>query len=590
MGRQKKPKVVPVDTSNVTPASMTQEIYTPETPTNADGTVAVEAIITPAQAQRIGAVTAGAVARNKRVAKTVARKAAGERDVNWNETDVMALFDMVTQLYPSPSLYAHITQVHPDTFTYPPVKLQGIASSPAFYDYLLRNVHRASGPAKYEIEFKDSTNKQFRGTGHIMMPNTLDDPSLRGAAPMNQPPGYPPSPYYPPGYPQPQAYGQQPYGAQPYAPYQAPQPVAPSPPQAMQAPPAPAPQPPPQAPSPQQYPPQPAAALQGVMDPALVGALGGILNEIRNMQMQNQQRDLQNAHVLGALDEFKRLEATRAYGQPPPQPPQPYAPSPPQQQQAAPPPPQPPPHGLGQPGPSYGAYGQPFPQQAPGYPQYPQQSPPPMQQAFDGQGRPMFDSYGRAVYIPMQPQFQPQQQQQPPRGFGAVPPPPPAPPAPAAAATNGFGDLAGLAGMIAGAVKSLESIKSAVGVGTPGGGDPEEEEDPAAAMVPRDEPFITTRLGFTDNPPVLVTHKDGSVNALGTILGNVGQIPDLFHKIADGIANVQVQANRLGQTRPINAHGVVVEQQHHQRQLPASPPPPPPPAPISITPSIDSLR
>ena len=589
MGRQKKARVVPIDTSNVTPATVTAETYPEAVPKAEDGTIATEGAVSLAQVRRIGAVTANAAARNKRVAKTVARKQNGESDVSWNEDDAIQLFDSITQAFASPGLYAHISQIQPEMIQYPPVRLQGFANSPAFYDYILRNIHRASGPAKYEVTFKDSSTKQFRGTGHITMPNTLDDPSLnqaRGAAPMNQPPGYPP-PYG--AYPPPQGYGQpQGYGA-PYAPPQYPQPYQPQAPAPLAAPTpvpvpapvqqaAPAPQP---APQPQYAPPpQPAQSspLAGIMDPALAGALGNILNEIRTLQGSNQQTQLQAAQALGALDEFKRLEATRAlYGQ-----------------QAA-------PQGVGQPA----AWAPTPPAQAqPPNPYYPPQPPPPPPQsaqmilvhATDHQGRGLYDNAGRPFLVPQQPEPQqpqavaPQVPPPPQQGVGAVPPPPQYRPQAAAPAAGGFGDIAGLATMIAGAVSSLESIKRAVGA-TPAAAGGEEEEEEPAPMVPADPPpYITTRLGFNDNSPVLVTRADGTVNALGSVLGNVGQIPDLLHRVANGIAAIGRQTDHLNQARPITAH--VVEQ---QRGLPvgvAAPPPPPPQPPpgASFIPNISSLR
>ena len=592
MGREKKAKVVPIDTTDVTPATVTQELYPAAVPKAADGTVSPEGVVSLAQVQKIGAVTANAAARNKRVAKTVARKMAGESDVNWNEDDAIQLFDAITQAFPSPGLYAHISQVQPEMINYAPVKLQGIPNSPAFYDYILRNVHRANGPAKYEIAFKDAFTKQFRGTGHITMPNTLDDPSLARGNTMNQ--GYPPPPPpygHPqqPGYPPlPQGYGQ-PYAPQPYSPYP-PQSAPPAPAPPPQAP-APAPAPAPQQSqfAPQQYqqhpPPQASATstLQGITDPGLVGALGNILNEIRGLQSQNQQTQLQAAQALGALEEFKRLEATRAlYPQAPPAaaPPAPQGVG--QPGWGAPPPPPgygPPQYAAPPPPPGYGPQAPPPPGYGP--PQYvpqPPPQPPPMQQAYDQYGRPMFDQYNRPIFIPA-PSPPPQQRVQ---GVGAPPPPP----APTQQPTPGPGDFSGYATMITGLMKSVESIKQAVGVGS-GAVQLDDDDDPAP-MIPTDEPFTTTRLGFSDNPPVIVTRKDGSVDTLGTVLGNVGQIPSLLHNVANGIAAVNRQANQMSQPRTLPAHGMVVEQPALQQAHGAAPPPPP--QQQSFMPSIESLQ
>jgi hypothetical protein len=199
-----------------------------------------------------------------------------------------------------------------------------------------------------------------------------------------------------------------------------------------------------------------------------------------------------------------------------------------------------------------------------------------MQQAFDGYGRPMFDQYNRPIFIPA-PAPSPQQRVQ---GVGAPPPPPPPQ---ASAQQQTPGDFSGLATTIAGLMKSVESIKHAVGAGSATQTD---DDDDPAPMIPTDEPFTTTRLGFSDNPPVIVTRKDGSVDTLGTVLGNVGQIPSLLHNVANGIAAVNRQANQMGQPRTLPAHGMVVEQPVLQQPHAA---PPPPQQQSSFMPSIESF-
>lgn len=557
MGRQKKAKVVPIDTANVTPASVAAEIYPPGVPLAPDGTVAAEASVSLAQIRKAGAATPGAAAANTRKAKIIARKQNGETHVSWGTDDAIELFDMITEAFPSSGLYAQITQLE-SGMQYPPVRLQGFPNSPAFYDHLLRNVHRSSGPAKYEVAYKDVNSKLFRGKGHVLMPSTLEDPSFNRGNNMNQAP----PPYYgqqPPS----QGYAPLPaqaYPPQPYAPYPPPQQAAPQPPT-----PAPAPTPPPVQQQPQY---QPAPPQQfNLNDPAYAGPLGQILLEIRNLQGQNQQTALQAAAALGALEEFKRLEATRAM-----YPQQPSAQ--PQMQQ----PPPPPPQGVGAPWAS--------PVQQPQYQQPVYQQPQPPQQQFvqatDQFGRPVVDSTGRPIFIPV-PQQQQQQYQQP-RGFAGPPPPAPT----TAAAASPPQDFAAMANNVSTMMRSLDMIRTAVGGGNPIVGDEEEDDAAAAAALVRpDDPFITTKLGFGEEPPVLVTNKDGSINTLGTVMGNLSQIPGILNKVASGIAAVNQQTQRMQHGRPITAQGHVVE---HRQQLPPPPPPPPPQQQgVSFMPNLDSF-
>ena len=546
MGRQKKARVAPIDTSNVTPATVASDIYPEGVPKNGDGTVADAGMISVSQAQRIGALTPEAAEKNKRMARTVARKRNGEADVAWGESDAIQLFDHMLLTYPGAQIVAYVSQVSPNQFQYPPVRISGIRDSAAFYDHILKTIHRAQEAAKYEVAFKDSFTKQFKGTGHVTMPNTLNDPSLQGGAAVNQPPGYPPPPppypYYPP---------QQPYGPQPVAPY-APYPPPQAPPQAAPA------QPPPQQP-PQSLPP----------DPALSGALGAIMQELQSMQQQNQMRDMQVAGVLGAVNEFKRMQATQAlYGQ---------APAP--QQQAAPPPPPPPPQASPQ-------------QQAPWVTHTQAPPPPPQQQvvqAVNQFGRPVLDAYGRPVYVPAPPTstyspYQQQQSQPQQRGFAGPPPPPPPPQVQPQQQMGGFGDMERMANTLSSALRGIESIRQAVGAG--GAPTGEDDDDATSAMTTAamavTSPYTTTKIGFNDDAPVLVTREEGGIDALGTFLGNIDKMPKVLHGLADGITAIARASTQVQQTRPIQAQ-VVVEQPQRQSLPPVQPqrqaaPPPPAPA------------
>lgn len=585
MGREKKTvKLVPIDVEKVTPATVTQDTYPEGTPVAPDGTIAPGGEVSLAQVRKVGALSAESAATNKKIARNAARRANGETHVPWNSDNAIDMFDEVLQAFPGGTLYAHIEQISPNTMQYEPVRLQGIQNSAAFYKHIQTYIHRRQGPATYKVQFKDAISKQFRATGKVNMPSTLEENGDQ----MNQ--GYPPPPppYYPQGgYPQQPGYYPQPQPQAPYMPQAQPAPYAPYPqPPPAYAQPAPmaAPAPPPPAPLPAPAPQQPMqSAMPPGTDPAMAQFFGLLLGELRAVRQESLNTREQNAAAFGALEEFKRMQATREmFPQVPPQ-----APAPAQGFVGQVPPPPPPPAPASPWGPPSAAvpWGSP-PQQPlpPGYAPWgqPPPAPPQQEQLYDRTGRPV----DMRAFAPP-PAQAPYGQR--PIGVGAPPMPPPPPP-PAQTSAENF------AATITGMVQTLASIKAAVG------GNPiaevEEEEDEAAALAalipPPESPVVTTKIGFAEDSPVLVTRKDGGVDVLGTIMGNAGQIPGMMHKIANGLSAINRETSAMNARRPIQAQAypVAVEQPaalpQYQRQVPP-PPPPPPPAP-SFIPDIASLR
>lgn len=512
MGRHKKTtQPNPLDESEISPESMTDDVFPEGVPKQEDGSVAGPQEITMTRARKIGALNSEAASRNKALARTVQRKVNGEVNVAWDTDNVVDLFESISLAYPMNSISAYVTQLTPQNIEHAPVRCQAFKSGAEFYDQLSR-VHGKQGQATYEVRFRDTQNKLYRGTARITMPDTTDQEfTMAGQQP---PHGYPPPHgYYPyPYQPPPPQY--------PYAP--APQPYAP--------PPQPAQHMNPSVPA-QPAPPPPQTA--GIQDPALAALMAQLFQRIDAVQGAQQTLQMQTAEAIGMIRGTQT--ATPAQVQPPPPPIQPAFTMW-----------NPPPGGW------------------------------PADQAFDRYGNPM-----RAASAPI--------------GIGAPPSPPPPPPAGqgASAAMGGY-DLQGIAQTITGLSKTLDAVKAAVGAGVAGVAyEPDEPEEQAPAVAP---PFTTTRLGTSDSSPVLVTRADGSVDAVGTIMGNAPLIPDFLHKTANSLATLQ----RVQHQRPINAQGVGGPIPQAQRALPAAPtppapapvPPPPPPAPVaavSFIPSIESL-
>jgi hypothetical protein len=516
MGRQKMAQVVPVDTSNVTPASITKETFPEGTPTNVDGTVVAKAELTVQEVRKIGAADAESAAQNKRVAKTVAKKLNGEK-VSWGTDNAIEMFDVVAQTCSSSSVYIYVSQVHPELITFQPMRMDAFRTNAEMYDYILNNIHKNKDQARYEVLFRDTFTKQQVGKAHLTMPSTRNNDDPRGNT-MNHgygPHGYPPPPYVA-GYPQAPAPG---YG------YPAPPPVQPYYPNPG----------PPMPPPVQAAPPMAAVAPTPTPGPQLpLGTDPALLQILHLIQGQMHNQEVQLAGALGAIDEFKRLEATRqAYPQASQPVPQPSAP------------------------PQF--HGAPFGTQA----------------VYDAAGHflgylPASQGSGAPVAGAPPPPPPPQ-----PRGFGAPPPPPPTQSLPNVQVAQTM-QLDEMLGKVSALLSNVDKFRSAIGGNvTPGG---EEEDDgvgqTALAAVPKpDDPFHTTRLGFTDEAPVLVTDKDGKINVLGSVLGNAGHLSKMLQGIANGLTSVAQANQRLNQQRPITGVGTVIEQPV-QRALPPGPPQP----------------
>jgi len=258
---------------------VTAAAYPDGVPKNEDGSIVSEADVPVEQARKIGAVTPESAQYNRDTARKVHRKQQGEADVRWGELDALHVFDSVKMTFSPTNIYIYIARTDPEPFDYRPFPMTAVKNGAEFYDYVLRNVHKSSGPSKYVVRFKESNGSE-RGRGYLRMPDTLKEAG--GEMSQQQPPPnfppinlpYGPQPHYGQqypqqqygygGYPPPQQYGGYPppqlpppgygYQQQPppgYFPPQYPQqppPQQPPPPQAAPAAPPPAAPPPPQAP------------------------------------------------------------------------------------------------------------------------------------------------------------------------------------------------------------------------------------------------------------------------------------------------------------------------------------------------------
>jgi hypothetical protein len=496
--KSKQVRVASNDDIDIEVGDVTNRVYPEGVPQAPDGQVADEGSIPVEQARQIGAVTAGAAAMNKRVARQIDKASKGE-PVSWNEDDPLQLFDNIRAAWPSLSIRIFIKATDSDE-TYPPVLMGSFKTNADFYDYLLKNVHRNKKSTKYEITFKAGGNYSNRGKGFIILPDMSEE--VHAATPPTQQQWNPytqrwelvqAAPPPPVGYGAPPPAFNTPYGYSQQPPQQpVPQASSPTPNVHIHNPP-----PQPQQPQPVQQPQVIPAPIPPSMDPNIASWMQA------QIEGQNALR-LQLAEALGAIRD-------RQANPPPP---------PVQQPAVAAVPVAPPGYRLVPEAPpaSY--------QPPPGYRLVPEAAPTPQ-----GVGAP-----------PPSPQM-----------------PPPPPPPPVQAAPRAPGPLGIDIASVVGAIQGLEQLRKVVNYGQPAAqhaAPEEEEEDIVPVPVQAPPPVTTTPLGSGENPMVYVTNPDGSINTAGMVMGNLHKVPEFLQKIAQGVASINKNIDEAAARRPIQAQAI----------------------------------
>ena len=552
--------------ADLLPPDIEAEILAKGAPEAPSGGIANDGEITRESLEKVGAFTKDAALGNAVSDNVVARKRRGETRVDWNEDHAGALYDLMLGAgHQATALVAFVKEIEPNLRDLKVMPCNGIANGAALVDRVYKEIHARKGETKYEFRFKLANSYKFLGTGHLSLPNTLDDASAQQGPPMNNgqpPPGYPYGAYPP--------YPQAPYGAQPYPPpYGQPPPYAPQAqaPYAPAPPAAPAPQAPPQAHAPQG--PPASAPMPSGADPALLAILAEMRNESRANADRQQRLEVQVGSALGAVEEFKRMQASGMF-------PAPQAPAP---------PPQPP------------APAAALPPPAPRH-----LAPHPAEEDLV----PFYDSYGRCLgYRPAPPrhaapppQVPPPYAQSPQVGVGAVSPPYAAAPAPAAApaAPNPQEQMATLVSTVMGMKKGFDALQTTFGGlgghgGGGGGGDDDDGIPPAPEPEPEARQQTLLQVPGSRVSTILVTHpKGGAIDGLATVMASAPSWLEMVGDVASKVMSARETAQR---NRPIT----VQAEPQPQRVLPpaprAAPPPPapaarpaPPPAPPPA-PSVD---
>lgn len=192
--------------------------------------------------KKVGALDAETVRENRRQDQVVGKKRANQKNVTFNESDPLALYETLLRIWPANSIDIFIRRL-----TGAPVQTV-ITTRPRSASELyeaLRAFHGQHEEAEYSIDFLDTGTKQYRARSkRLVMPDTRPPTAQQGQPmqpPYGYPPGYPPPPGYAPVYP-PQP-GYPPLGYPPGAPQTSPAPAPGAPPLApvvqVHAPPAP---------------------------------------------------------------------------------------------------------------------------------------------------------------------------------------------------------------------------------------------------------------------------------------------------------------------------------------------------------------
>lgn len=465
-----------------------------------------EAPAQPAQPVKKTALNAESQRFNEVQKRKVAKAQRGEQVV-FQDDDVLGLFDAIRNQYAPTMITIRATRVGEDPMNCKPMMMSHFKSSSDWYDYMVKTYHRNHAPARYSVLFVEGSFR--RGNGFL----ELGDTTMGAGSDPNASPYPNLIPLTPPQMGGPSPYPQSPY-PMPYAPpppgYGYPQgqgygfPEQP----VMQAPQA-----------TQTFEPSaPTAQPAAHPDPNMM--IASLYQTVRDMQELVRQNQLQMERTLGETEALRRQIMS---GQ---------APYPNQQ--------------------GYPVQQAPAPQQ-PQYPQAPQGYPQP-QHPYAPQG------------------YQPQAHM----GMGAPPPQPPqAAPVQPQAMANPLAQLEQSAQMIRDVAKQVQNIRKAfMEPVTPTQEEDNEtiDDDPMLGIPqpppPEPPPFNTVPLGAGPNPAVAVFNKDGGVNGMMTVIGNLPKIADFVKGLGQTYSQAVAQQQgvpMLPEQVPPQQHGGIPQQQSPAR-------------------------
>jgi hypothetical protein len=591
-----------VDVSTVTVGDQTAAVFGSAAPQNEDGSLQIGKELPTEEVREIGALDEESAAFNRQAAKTSRKKQNGDTNVPWPSNDPLDQFDFLKATWPGTQFTISILRTEPMAH-YGSVPSTSFKNRDEFYKYVLHKVHKRAPETKYQVQFLDAKGMR-RATGFLYMPDTTDSAEVgdhdmnKAPYPFPPPYGYPP-PYqgggYPPpppgyGYPPqpPPGYGQgYPQAAPPQqaAPAPAPQ-TAPAPPPAAASPQAPAPPTEPQFNAwmqAQQQPPMPQpvpAQTQGGNYEALAASQAAF-QEVRRTQEMLHQSMLQNAQMIGELQELRRQQQQQQMNPPT----YPYPPQAPPTQAA-------PPTATATPAPGQSPQPQPYGQPPFGPPGYPPpfgahlpmgvSGPPP---GYGWQAQPAYPGYppnpnAGWPQAPMAPGAAPPGWPQPaygvPNGQPAAAPGVGAPPPAAPVSSDPFAHVNQAVNTLAGLAHAYHAVQRIPGFQS--NQSPQDLEDPEDGTPPGpaapDPPFTTTQITPGDKGIQLALDKGGNVHWTGMALANAPVLIEGLKDIAKSVRDIQQSQIQLHQQMNAPRRSAPVQQ-----LAMGSDPPPQAPAP-----------
>jgi len=174
-----------------------------------------QTVVSEEKIRELGAVDAESVRENRRSQDVVNKKKGNVPKVAFNTNDPIAIYDMVLRTWGANSVEVIVKRL-----TGGPPVTHVIQSRPRsgveLYAAIQQQVHGFSPEAEYEVKVIDSSRKEYRGTGRIVMPDTRPPgQQQQGQPPMNTYNPYAPNGYPPGGAPQSTPYTPHPTGGFP---------------------------------------------------------------------------------------------------------------------------------------------------------------------------------------------------------------------------------------------------------------------------------------------------------------------------------------------------------------------------------------
>jgi len=129
--------------------------------------------------KREGALNAEAVQSNRRRQAVLNKKRGGAGSVPWNESRAPLLYDDIIAHYPANTLMIYIERLSGTPASW---YLYGQPKSGVeLYQHVLRQCHGRREETEYRVVFRDAQRRFDRGIGRLIIPSTLDDPSVPAA-------------------------------------------------------------------------------------------------------------------------------------------------------------------------------------------------------------------------------------------------------------------------------------------------------------------------------------------------------------------------------------------------------------------------